>query len=361
MRTIILDTKERELANNLGLINHVGVAVDCSSSMAGKEAQVIKVVDDLVRHLAITSDKLNQETRITLYMFNHTVECVTYDKDVLRLPSIQGQYRTSGATALIDATFLAVEDLKLTATKYGDHGFLIYVITDGENNRFGHSADQLSRLITGLGPQWTLAALVPNMAGKAYAMEFGFPEGNVAVWDVDSATGVADVGVAVAASTDSYMTMRAAGKSGTRTLFSTAADAVNAKTIQAAGLKPLAAGTYDLITVPRIRETQGVLNKDKVRVRELSEFVTGNGLPFVLGHNYYRLRKKEMIKGDKQLAVREKATNKVFVGAGVRAMIGLSDKNQSVAADFNPDYDLFVQSKSNNRHLFTGDEIMVLK
>ena len=51
----------------------------------------------------------------------------------------------------------------------------------------------------------------------------------------------------------------------------------------------------------------------------------------------------------------------VFIGAGVRAMIGLSDKNQSVAADFNKDYAIFVQSKSNNRHLFGGDQIMVLK
>lgn len=344
-----------------GLTNHVVIVTDSSVSMQGKEKKVTAVVDGLVAHLAKMSTVLNQETRITVYMFNHSAQCIVFEKDVLRLPSIEKYYKVSGNTALIDATVLAIEDLKLTATKYGDHGFLIYVVTDGEENSSLASPARLSSLINSLGDNWTLACLVPDAIGKKYAQSFGFPVGNVAIWDVNSATGVEEVGKTVTASADNYMGMRASGMTGTRTLFSTAADAVNAKTIQAAGLTPLDAGTYDLITVPRIRETQGVLNKDKVRVRELSEFVTGNGLPFVLGHNYYRLRKKEMIKGDKALAVREKSTNKVFVGTGVRAMIGLSDKNQSVAADFNKDYDLFVQSKSNNRHLFAGDEIMVLK
>lgn len=345
-----------------GIINHVGFAIDISDSMQGKESQVIAVTDGLIAHLAQMSQKLKQETRVTIYLFNHQVTCVVYDKDVLRLPSLAGHIRMSGMTALVDATTLAVNDLKLTPVKYGDHGFLIYILTDGQENKSNYSnVSNLPTLLGSLGPEWTLACLVPDAIGKKYAQSFGFPLGNIAIWDVNSETGVEEVGDEIKAATDSYMVMRSSGVSGTRTLFSTDAKAVNAQTIRAAGLKPLDKGSYDLITVTRIKENQGVLNKDKVRVWEIADFLRHNGLPFVLGRNYYLLRKKEHIQGDKELAVVEKATNKVFVGAGVRAMIGLSDKNQSVAADFNKDYAIFVQSKSNNRHLFNGDQIMVLK
>ena len=344
-----------------GLINHVAFVLDRSGSMRGKEKQLVTVTDGLIKHLARMSEQLGQETRVSVYFFDHDVDCVIFDKDVLRLPSIADHYKLGGRTALIDATLRSVEDLNKTAVMYGDHSFLIYVLTDGQENASRASHVTMAGKLGALEEHWTLACLVPDILGKQYAINFGFPKGNIAIWDINSVTGVEEVGEEIKRSADTYMVSRASGQVGTRTLFSTDAKAVNAATIQAAGLKPLDKGSYDLITVTRIKENQGVLNKDKVRVWEIADFLRHNGLPFVLGRNYYLLRKKEHIQGDKELAVVEKATNKVFVGAGVRAMIGLSDKNQSVAADFNKDYAIFVQSKSNNRHLFNGDQIMVLK
>lgn len=348
-------------SQNLNCINHIAFVIDGSDSMTDRAKEVIKVVDDQIAHLARRSKELDQETRVTIYIFNNTVECIFYDKDVLRLPSIANFYRTSGMTALIDATIKSQKDLALTPEIYGDHSFLTYVFTDGEENRSLARPAQLMQLLKGQPDHWTVGVFVPDAHGMHEAKKCGFPTGNIMVWNIHSASGISEVGETIRATTDAYMTARSQGIRGTRTLFSTGTDAVNADAIKAARLKPMANGTYDLLTVPRLKSGEGILNKDKKQVWELQAFILNRGLKFAVGRNYYRLSKQELINGDKDLAIREKSTNKVFVGDGVRAMIGLSDKNQRVAPDKNPDFDIFVQSKSSNRHLFAGDEILVLK
>jgi len=285
VKTIILNNERGETMIDQGIINHVAFVLDRSGSMQGKENQVVAVTDGLIKHLAKMSQRLGQETRVSVYFFDHRVDCVIFDKDVLRLPSIADHYRVDGRTALLDATYKSIGDLGRTAVMYGDHSFLIYVLTDGQENDSQTSPMSLRSTISQLGAQWTLACLVPDAIGKTYAQNYGFPAGNISIWDINSATGVEEVGEDIKASADTYMAMRASGQSGTAKLFSTDAKAVNAATIKAAGLKPLDAGTYDLIVVTRIKENQGILNKDKVRVRELSEFVKDNGLPFVIGRN----------------------------------------------------------------------------
>ena len=350
---------------NGSYITDVALVLDESSSMDHLTEEMITVVDNQVKFLAQLSQAQDHEVRVSVYTFSDAdrIKCLIYSKDVLRLPSIRGMYAPNGWTALADAAILAIEDLKMVPTKYGDHAFLVFLFTDGQENR-SRRAIFLPGLIEGLDESWTVAAFVPDVNGRLMMGRLGVPSGNISIWDASSKEGMREAGETMRTAMDSYMTMRSTGVSGTRDLFSTASDAVNAQTIKAAGLTPLKAGDYDIIAVPKPRadRNQGVLNKDKVRVWEIEEFVShakGKG-SFVAGNTFYLLAKKEMIQADKKLAVVEKATNKVFVGDGVRAMIGLPDKNKSVAPDFNPDYELYVQSKSTNRHLFTGNKILIL-
>jgi hypothetical protein len=50
----------------------------------------------------------------------------------------------------------------------------------------------------------------------------------------------------------------------------------------------------------------------------------------------------------------------VFVGDGVRAMVGLPDMEVRVKPDQNPDFDVYVQSTSTNRKLVAGTKVMLL-
>lgn len=344
------------------LINHVAFVIDCSGSMRGREADVIKVVDNQVSFLAQLSNDLDQETRVTVYFFDSVVECVFFDKDVLRLPSIADHYFVRGQTALRDATIRSQEELAQTCQLYGDHAFLTFVFTDGHENASFAPSHKLQMLLGSQKDNWTVGVLVPDLNGKLAAKAHGFPEGNISIWNTTSATGVEEAGYEMRAATVSYMQGRAAGVSGTRTLFSTDASAVNAQTIKAAGLKPLSTDKYAIVSVSVPPAGSPVSKKLGETVWQISDFVRSvNGGHFTAGEVFYELHKSERVQGNKRLMVLEKATNKVFSGDGVRGMIGLSDQNQTVMPDFNKDYTIFVQSTSDNRHLKRHTRIIILK
>jgi hypothetical protein len=331
-----------------GCINHIALVLDMSGSMLQHKDNLIKAVDALIAYLAQRSQELDQETRITIYLFNREVQLVVYDKDVLRLPSIREFYRPDWQTALIDATLKAVDDLEKSATLYGDHAYLLYAFTDGQNNINNHRAGELRTRLTGLPDNWTMGALVPDMNGVHEAKSYGFPAGNVAVWDTTTRNGVTEVGETMRAATDSYMTGRASGIVGTRTLFSTGADALNKQTITAANLTLLDPKAYTAVPVVEVGAV-------------VRPFVQDLGLKFVVGTCFYQLTKREKIQPQKDLLVREKKTGRFYYGPNLRPLVGLSDTQLSVAPDANPEYDLFVRSDSTNRKLMIGTTLLILK
>lgn len=344
-------------------INHVALVLDESSSMSWHAARVIEVVDDLVKTLAEESKRYDQETRVTVYTFSgaiyrqsgQSVDCQIFDKDVLRLPSMRGLYRPNGNTALIDATMLAIEDLELTAQKYGDHSFVVYTITDGQENASTCTPGDLRERLNRLPDNWTMAALVPDRRGVDYATSLGFPGGNVTRWDATTAAGVSAMGDALKVATSSYMQTRASGVRGTNKLFSVDASALTSNAIQAANLTPLDPKEYVLVPV-----TADVVIKD---------FVEQCTVNYRVGHAYYQLnsgrkpkgRAGVIVQGNKQVIVLERATNRAYTGPEARKLIGLPDHEVTVdPMKLNADYDVFIQSTSLNRKLFAGTKLLLL-
>ena len=255
-------------------ITHVVFVLDASGSMDHLSKQVVKVADLQISHLAEQSKAMNQETRVTVYSFDDTAKCLVYDTDVLRLPSLKDLYRIGGRTALVDATILALDDLAMTPEKYGDHAFLMFVLTDGQENasagsgyggysnynsgygrlNFGNApAERLRQRMANLPNHWTVAALVPDMSGKHQAQAFGFPPGNIAVWDATSERGMEEAMQKVSVATDQYMTARqTTGARSTTKLFDISAAVVNADAILAAGLTPVDYAEYELIPIPAL-------------------------------------------------------------------------------------------------------------
>lgn len=331
------------------LVNHIAIGIDASTSMDHLTQEVIKVVDGLIAHLAKSSKDRKQVTRVSVYTFASEVQCVISEMDVVWLPSIAEFYRPYGWTALVDATVLAMDDLAMTPQKYGDHAFLLYMVTDGgENNSKRENKDRLPRLLDdrALPSNWTVAALVPDEDGKRQIQRYGFPENNVAVWDATSAAGVEEAGQRIREATDRFMEGRAKGLRRSRSVFSTGTDAVNSETIQQAGLTPLPHSNYKIVPVPY--ETQ------------IRPFVQECGYPYKVGIAFYQLTKREEIQATKEIAVMEKSTQRVFTGPEVRDLIGLPQITVRVKPDFNPLYEIYVQSTSINRKLLPGTKLLII-
>lgn len=340
------------------IITHVVYVLDGSTSMQKYTRAVVKVIDEQVKYLAQRSQELGHETRVSVYVFADAPQCVIYDKDVLRLPSIADVYSPNGWTALADATLMAIDDLKQTSALHGDHSYLIFVSTDGQENASeAASLKRLPQVLGELPEEWTLGCLVPDSMGVAEAKRFGFPAGNIEKWDATSERGVAEMGERVQAATETYMTSRASGLRGTRTLFSM--QDVTQKTIIQAGMKPLDASEYVLVPVARTPDADLRTGEDPLRP-EIRPFVERAGFTYRVGRAFYQLGKRETIQGNKRIAIVSKKDSKVYVDGAARDLLGLGGDTKRVGPDFHPEYDLYVQSTSVNRKLQVGTKLLVM-
>lgn len=330
------------------IINHIVLVLDASSSMSYVQDQLIKVADNQIQYLARRSKELDQETRITVYTFNTVgystprIECLVYDKDVLRVPSISTLYKADGMTPLIDATLLALSDLAMTPEKYGEHSFLVYVLTDGEENASKARPAELTAKLNSLPDHWTLAAFVPNQVSVHEAKRFGFPKDNIAVWDATSSAGVQEAGERIRQTTENFMQARATGVRGSRNLFTMAKPSLNqvAKTLGA-----LHFGQFRLL--------------DVTEVGRIDEFVESRlHRPYKLGEAYYQLSKTETIQPQKEIAIVSKAG--AFVGPEARQLLGIPNEHVKVAPANFPDYEIYIQSTSTNRKLMPNTKLLIL-
>ncbi|MFG2616935.1 vWA domain-containing protein [Streptomyces sp. NPDC048507] len=345
------------MAGNQNYINHVALVLDASSSMSHLSGKVVEVADQQIAYLARRSQELDQETRVTVYAFSDKVECVIYDKDVLRMPSLKQMYRAGGMTALLAATLKSQRELAQTAQLYGDHSFLTFVLTDGQENASHRCPDAPGRtpselvqavatMIETQADNWTLAVLVPDQMGKREAMRCGFPKDNIAIWDATSTQGLEEAGQVILKATENFMVGRTKGIRGSRKVFSAGAEAVNAKSIQAAGLAPVDPSQYRLVPV--------------TREAAIKEWVVESGHTYRTGCAFYQLSKSEKVQARKQIAVLEKKTDRVYSGPEARALLGLPDSEVRLKPDHNDDFTIFVQSTSVNRKLVPNTRVLVM-
>ncbi|MYX29789.1 VWA domain-containing protein [Streptomyces sp. SID8381] len=345
------------MSGNQNYINHVALVLDASASMTHLSRKVVEVADEQIAYLARRSRELDQETRVTVYVFADRVECVVYDKDVLRMPSLRELYRPGGMTALLAATLKSQRELARTAQLYGDHSFLTFVLTDGQENASHRCPDApasdpralvaaVAEMIADQRDNWTLAVLVPDQTGKREAVQCGFPKDNVAVWDATSTQGLEEAGQVIREATEKFMVGRTQGIRGSRAVFSAGAEAVNKDTVKAAGLAPVDPSEYQLLPV--------------TRDAAIRDWVVESGHAYRTGGAYYQLSKSEKVQARKRIAVLEKKTDRVYTGPEARALLGLPDVEVRVRPDHNDDFTIFVQSTSVNRKLIPNTRLLLM-
>lgn len=330
------------------LINHVVMVLDASYSMKNRKRALIKAADAQVKHLAKRSQELKQETRLTIYRFgSQTIECLIFDMDVMRVPSIADLYDVLYEnTALIDATIKSQKELETTSQLYGDHAFLTFVLTDGqENESKKYNSYDLTKQLQGMPDNWSMGWLVPNQDGVNYLARFGVLRDSIAVWDANTDAGMDLAVSSIQTATDNFMTARAKGVRGTRSVFSTGAEAVNARTVSQ-NLEAISKSKYGIYKVM----TDG-------RIDETTRAITGS---YKKGQSYYQLTKTEEIQPQKDVIVVDRATSQAYGGDHARDLLGLPGKAFRARPNYNPKYDIFVQSTSINRKLLAGTNLLIM-
>ncbi len=328
-------------------INNIAMVIDASGSMSHLSDTVVKVFDSQIKYLINRSKELSQETRISVYTFSHKTECLCTDMDVLRMPSLKGLYNPNGNTALLDATATAINDLKQFPQKYIDRAFMVYVISDGENNSGSVSSTDLKDILKNLPDNFTVAYLAPTQNAVFEAKKCGFSPENILLWDATSSVGLEKAAEAINNSTESFMRGRATGVRSTKTLFSLNTNNLKSD-IVTKKLDALDPKDYEILLV----------RKDAV-IKDFVESWTKS--VYIPGSSFYQLTKSEKIQSHKQICIQNKLNGKIYYGQEARNLLGLPAQEVKVSPINFSNFDIFISSTSINRKLIAGTKLIVMK
>jgi hypothetical protein len=355
------------------IINHFILIVDESYSMWHLKDTTVKVFDAFISRLADRSRAKEQETRVTVYFFNShgTQRCVIYDMDVLRVPSLDGMYHPSGNTALLQTFLLAIQDLRELPQKYGDHSFAVFGFTDGQENDSARPRTyqaqsrviaELNQAILTAPDNETYGLFVPDQGGVHEAKSFGFPAGNISIWNPNSAEGIEEAGRLLDDVAEAYMEGRKRGvrgytarsASGSGGLFRiadfTPGDVVSQ-------LSPVTPGSFFFLDVTQSHRDPG---SDGARLDHFYEAETKR--PYPKGRCYYEFTKTEKVQGYKQVAIEVGGTLYSGTLDETRGLLGLPmDHEVKLRPDQKEGATIFIQSTSNNRKLMPGTRLLVLR
>jgi hypothetical protein len=264
----------------------------------------------------------------------------------MRFTSLKDYYRIGGMTALLDAANQAITDHQKLPELYGDHAFLLYVITDGQENRSKKiRPDQLRSILEKLPDNWTSAILVPDNQGARYAENCGFNTGSVSIWNTSKANALDDVGTQFNSVMTNYMTMRSTGVRGTKNLFDLDPGKVSVSNKQLSEVDPRYYEIFPVHQDSPIKEYVESFTKDKYR----------------LGSTYYQPTKPVKLQDYKKILMQDTKSGRVYEGNNMRQLLGLPAGDIEVNPLHHPDWRMFLQSASVNRKLFKGTFILVRK
>jgi hypothetical protein len=191
--------------------------------------------------------------------------------------------------------------------------------------------------------RWTFVFRVPK--GQAHTItKLGVPIDNVQEWGT-TAQGMAESTAATTKAVDTYFATRASGVRSSSVFYA------NAAAVNVTALKDISKDV-SLYVVPQ--EDSGI---------QIRDFILKHRMEYLKGSAFYQLTKTEpRVSHTKLIAIRERATGKIFSGKEARDMIGLPhDRNARLHPGDHGNYDLFIQSESVNRKLVGGTGVLYWK
>ncbi|UTS52121.1 hypothetical protein [Synechococcus phage BUCT-ZZ01] len=321
-------------------INNVIFCIDESGSMQHHSRNVKKVFTETLQTISQLAG--SQETQVSVYYFNDKVRRTAFCSDPATVNT--SDYDPNWATAMRDCMIQAITEHRIIKDKSDvDRSFLMYVVTDGQDNRSLNTSSSLANIIAGLGDAWTVAALVPSAMDSHYAKMSGIPAGNIQIWDANSERGMEEVSMSVAASYQSYSNARTTGVRSVANLFE----------VKAADLSKTALKQNLQVVSGTLHHAQ----KEYV-IRDFAEHVTGK--PYVKGSVFYELEKTETIQAQKEIVIvsRKKDATR-YGGKEARSLLGLPDYEVRVRPGDFGDWRIFVQSTSVNRKINKGTSVFI--
>lgn len=329
---------------------YVYIVLDKSGSMQHIAETTRKTLLKEFNNIKANAQKHSMEVLCSMRQFSDIVE--NYDFDTVEPSKLPTSLRfwPAGYTALLDATGKTIEDMRHVDSITGNkHSFLLIVITDGEeNNSTKYNRENLKQLMQEVQKtdRYTLTFQLPPGYKNKFCQNFGIPEGNVVEWE-GSEQGREFASDISCSSFSKYATSRSKGVRAVSTYYTT--DLSNIKQTDLNKLMPI---------------NNQVKNLKVTHEADIKGFVEAQLGFYRPGSAYYQLTKDEKLQSYKVVLIRDKATKKIYAGDEARSLIGLPPCSSSggtvrVKVGNHANFDVFVQSSSNNRKLVRGTDLII--
>ena len=348
--------KGREIVKTQAM-QRVAFVIDKSGSMRSISSKLPGLFLTQLEAIKKNNALYNMQTEVTLIEFDKEVRVVCHNLDINgSIPAIDS--RTYDTTSLCSAVKRAVDLMK---SNYPEMTYLVITMTDGIEN----SSDSWDKrwmiedksLLTLQGTdKWSFAFLVPDAKGVKYVSRLGVPRGNIKIWDATE-QGVEKVRVETQSDIGNYYHTRSTGVTSTKSFFQPVTSNVEV-------VGDTCIGKMDEVTY-RFKEYEVERGIDPATGKEwkVSDFTRAKtGRPYIAGESYYMLIKKEEVRSTKQVILRDKTTKMLYTGPVAREAIGLPKfKDAKVTPGNHANFDIFIQSTSDNRILPRGTKVLVRK
>jgi hypothetical protein len=339
------------------LRNYIGISRDHSGSMrsiahVAKNDYNSKI--DAIKSAAIANF---QDTKVSVvecgYGSTDAVRTVVNNAAVTVLEPMATYTADGRGTPLYDSVGSLIELFeKLPAAKDKDASFVIFAITDGQENSSCYWSDvKLARRITELTAtdRWSFIFRVPRGYGRDLQSKLGIPAGNIQEWDQT------ERGVVVAAKADAeaftqYFAGRSLGATSTQKFY---ADLTN---VSASEVKAQLEDISSEVMLWPVSEA----DDGAVIVSFCEQRLSGFGKRMLKGAAFYQLTKPEArVQDYKKILIRDKTTNAIYYGNAAKQMLGLPTVGQiKLWPGQQGNYDVFIQSTSYSRKLVKNSQLL---
>lgn len=321
-------------------INHFLFVVDMSGSMSPVSNRVIDILSQQMTLLRESSAKNNQEARVSIFYFNREISCVQYDTDIsnVRIEDLERAYKAAGSTNLWGSVKKTLTEQRLYPTIYGNHAFLNYFISDGDDTDKLSRPSEIRSLVDSLQKdksEWVFCAFCPKNSVDDFAA-CGFSRGNIIDW-----SDIKHVASSIKQGTETFISNRTAGIR-TGSIF----------------IAPkLEKSDISLMVPLKPKPASYKVTKET----NIQDFCIANHGSYTKGCAYYELTKKSKVQDYKEFLVRDNSNGNVYGGDNARQIVvGYTNGTVVLAPSNDKRYSVFVQSTSFNRKLVPNTLLLVV-
>ena len=194
---------------------YITLILDRSGSMGSCYHAALGAINEQIETIKDNAHK-GGKTYISLVLFDHEVEIVFENvlaQDVEHLT--EEDYQIRGSTALRDAVMSAIDLMEEYEDDRKNQGFLVVLISDGQENSSGTPREELQSRIEELNASdtWTFTYMLDGHSWEQvqeFSLDYASPMGNMCCYTSNSA-GTATAGNAMSSAIINYMDVRGSG------------------------------------------------------------------------------------------------------------------------------------------------------